>query len=127
MVVVGSLTNTIYEVKRQRVQVTHRLYEAQYHGDASVLIRTHDDVSVESASEEVHIRGVQYSVEAGVFHESSVPETQFTATLVTTTPPTPLRPLIAGELAGEARYEYSRSIVDSNTRTAILTTLLHAL
>src|SRR5690606_35977192 len=73
----GTITNHIYQIEKDTINPTHKLYTVKYDSNKSVLQSLNQKVNCQSDSIESFSAGQYYSVNSNVFHSSEVDENQF--------------------------------------------------
>jgi hypothetical protein len=97
------------------------LYDISYETGLSVLSRINQNVSIEVYASQLVNAPDSYSVEAGVFHETSVQPGIFTATLaLTRDPAVNLDIKTVGDANAGVQYKYQRSSIDQSERHGII-------
>ncbi|RFU60822.1 hypothetical protein [Bacillus sp. V59.32b] len=106
-ILTGTVTNHIYELGTDNGH-KYRAFEAEYNNGGSLLIPTEVLLTCSLKSSTVHNKGDFYIVEKGIFHETTVEEGNFAATLVIATEKDETKqPKILGPIKND-EYFYSR-------------------
>jgi hypothetical protein len=120
LVLAGSVEDLQYELEAGS---QYSVYEVRYFEGDSEIVRTDRTVSIVKATAHVHLSGIQYRVERGVFHQSRVALEDSAVTLVALSENTSSPPLVLGA-TGERRYPYDRTRFDPDTFWAAARTAL---
>lgn len=108
----GCVRNRIWNVTAD-AGGSHCIYEVQYFGDESVLVKTTDFVFVSRGEETQVHTGVAYEIDKNVFHDSDVDPRETAVTLVWMGKDIGGRSTVVGERDGPAEVRFARSGISS--------------
>jgi hypothetical protein len=126
VVLTGGLTNLIYAWIEDGLNLSERIYEINYGDRVSSLEATNRIGRCELVSSEAVAAGQTYAVKYGEFHNTFVPEGDFTATIAIATK-RPGTPLVVGAVGGDPSYTFERRDLGSEEQSQIIETLFHNL
>ncbi|MFS0752628.1 hypothetical protein [Oceanobacillus sp. 1P07AA] len=117
-ILAGSVTNNIYELDSGSGNL-YRTYKAEYNNDGSLLTPTEEILTCNLKNSTNYNKGDFYSVELGVFHETTVENGNFAATLVIETEKDQtIQPKILGPTKNSS-YTYKRKKCDEPILTIL--------
>lgn len=125
LVIAGSITNVYYDFVSSDDAAAGRLYRVEYKERKSVMTPTTRVGRLAVQRSIVSRRNTQYTVHAGQFHETVMPEGTIASTVVLTTSSSRAsEPLVVGALKGNGaihfvRREVPAAIVASAVRLAL--------
>lgn len=106
-ILTGNVKNHIYDLGNENGHL-YRTYKAQYNNKGSLLMPTEELSTCSLKSSTKHSKGDFYIVEKGTFHETTVDDGEFAATLVVVTEKDETKqPKILGPVNSD-KYFYSR-------------------
>lgn len=117
-VLAGAVTNLTYNLLSNRQE--KRLYSVAYDDLHSCLHSTSTLVGIELEQTTSYNVGENYTLEAGVFHESRILHDMLTVTCVLATGSHCGAPKVVGPVAGSRCYEYARSPVETEQIVRLL-------
>jgi hypothetical protein len=126
VVLCGCVRNTVFDVADD-ARGTHRVFGIEYDGDVNRLVASNRLVRTRLASvDEVH-SGQSYSLEAGRFHELTLPDAGVTASIVRAVRAADVRNELLGPITGQNVYITRRLPCDPESlRRAIDAVLIYA-
>lgn len=108
-VLTGEVENIEYEINPSGT--LYAIYATEYLGDLSILKRTAQTIQLAVSASSIQPAFSKYNVRAGQLHETRRVGKAPAVTVLITKDVTIQTPTVIGPLAGEAQYEYVRSIV----------------
>jgi hypothetical protein len=117
-VLAGSIENIEYEVVPGKSN--YSIYHASYEHNRSILNRTEKTVNIIERNRFVVDAGDVYQVATGVLHQSVSLYSGTAVTVCETIDKHENQPAIVGDLTGQSRYSYTRSIVDRKDLNGIV-------
>jgi len=121
-VISGSIINHEYAVENVPAS-NHVLYEVEYEGYYSKLIRTDDSILIKTIRSQAVQAGDLYEIPAGTLHKSESIIGESSVTVVLTENKLTRSPKVVGDDDGKSYYLYSRNEVDDKSLNEILGSL----